>query len=124
MKKVLITILAIVYLATSSVAAVTMHYCMGKMYEVNFSNNNTCNKCGMHHAKGCCETKVKVIHAQDAHQLISSDISVQPFFAIIETSYSVYNTMFSVATSALITHNNSPPLSGISLSILYCVFKI
>ena len=124
MKKVFITILAIVYLATSSVAAVTMHYCMGKMYEVNFSDNNKCNKCGMQHEKGCCETKVKVLQAQDAHSLVSPEISFQPSFAILETTYPVYNTTFSVAVSHLTTHNNSPPLSGTSLSILYCVFRL
>ena len=49
MKKLLVTILALIYLGSSTGAMMHLHYCMGKLAETSFSkkNNATCNKCGM-----------------------------------------------------------------------------
>ncbi len=125
MKKLLATILAVVYLATSSGAVINAHYCMGKMYSVDFSTNNKCSKCGMKHEKGCCESKAKILQAQDVHQLAGTAISFQPYYAVITPAYNIYSATFPLLAPAFTAHNNSPPgaLSK-SLYILYCVFRL
>jgi hypothetical protein len=60
MKRIFITILAIVYLGSSSGVMMHMHYCMGKLAELGFStkSDNICSKCGMlqsNKKKGCCK---------------------------------------------------------------------
>ncbi len=124
MKKVAATILAFVYLATSSGAIINSHYCMGKMYSVDFSNENKCSKCGMKHEKGCCENKAKVLKAQDAHPFVNCETSLPSNYVLIYTTYNIYSTTFPSLTSAFATHNNSPPHSGTSLSVLYCIFRL
>lgn len=61
MKKVLVSILAVLYLGLSIGATIDVHYCMGKLLDVDFNHktesDNTCNKCGMKKlpdGKGCC----------------------------------------------------------------------
>ena len=66
MKKLLVTILAIVYLGTSSGAMIHLHYCMGKLAETSFSKdtNKTCSKCGMKVSQkksGCCKDESRFV---------------------------------------------------------------
>jgi hypothetical protein len=49
MKKFLTTILALVYLATSTGATIHLHYCMGKLFSWSLVDNDSknCGECGM-----------------------------------------------------------------------------
>lgn len=125
MKQVLTTILAILYLATSSGAAITIHYCMGKVVTETVVEKKACGKCGMEKKGGCCEDKVKLVKTQDNHSFQTAAITFASFTAILQTNYIVFTPGFAVLTSAFATHNNSPPdLSGISLFIRNCVFRL
>ncbi len=76
MKKFLITILAIVYLGSSTGATVNLHYCMGKLksWDLFHASKNTCGSCGMEKAKtGCCHDEQKQFHAAQDQQLTISD---------------------------------------------------
>ena len=50
MKKIIVAILAFLYLGVSSGVAMEIHYCMGKKAGVDLynSNNQKCSKCSMH----------------------------------------------------------------------------
>ena len=66
MKKFLLGILTIFYFGVSTGATLQVHYCMGKMVDVNFVNKDSshCHKCGMtkmNGKKGCCHDEQKVI---------------------------------------------------------------
>ncbi|MEQ1623724.1 MAG: hypothetical protein ABL870_03480 [Sediminibacterium sp.] len=66
MKKLLVTILALIYLGSSTGAMMHLHYCMGKLAETSFSKktNATCNKCGMKTTQkknGCCKDESKFV---------------------------------------------------------------
>lgn len=66
MKKLLVTILALVYLGSSTGAVMHLHFCMGKLAETSFSKNNnpTCGKCGMKTSQkkgGCCKDESKFV---------------------------------------------------------------
>jgi len=67
MKKLIITILALVYITTSTGFNIHKHYCMGKIADWGLfgNNNNTCSKCGMEEIEGedngCCKDKVMLV---------------------------------------------------------------
>lgn len=125
MKQVLTTILAILYLATSSGATVTLHYCMGKVVAGSVAEKKACGKCGMEKKDGCCEDKVKVVKTQDSHSFQTAAITFQPFTALLQANYITVPPASIFLMPVHATHNNSPPeSSGISLYIFYCVFRL
>lgn len=124
MKKFLVTILAIIYLATSTGATLHMHYCMGKIYSVDFIKKDDCSKCGMKANNGCCRDEFKVIKIKD-HKVISDEISFAPSFAVLNNNYYTVKPVFLTDTALSSTNNNSPPnSSGASICILNCVFRL
>ena len=125
MKQVLTTILAILYLATSTGATINIHYCMGKVVSKSIVHEDKCGQCGMEKKEGCCEDKVRVVKTQDSHSFHTPHITFTPFVAVLQRSYIDITPVFAFATPALLTHNNSPPgSSGISLCIRNCVFRL
>lgn len=125
MKKVFATILAIIYLATSSGAAIITHYCMGKVVSVDLEQKHKCGKCGMINKKGCCEDRITILKVQEEHQVVSNHFLVQPDFVIVNNNYNSYNVSLLPVVSGSIIHNNSPPGTRCTkLCILYSVFRI
>jgi len=125
MKKLLVTILAIVYLATSTGATLHVHYCMGKFYSVDFVKKDDCSKCGMKANDGCCKDEFKVLKVSDNHKLISNDINLSPSIAALNTNNNLDEQVFFTDNTLSLTHNNSPPnSSGTPLFILNCVFRL
>src|SRR6185295_20228695 len=62
MKKILVSILAVFYLATSVGATVHLHYCMDKF--INWSllkGGDKCSKWGMEKDGGCCKDENKFV---------------------------------------------------------------
>jgi len=124
-KKVLATILAVLYLVTSSGAAVSFHFCMGKMYAVDFVAKDKCTKCGMKSGDGCCKDEVKFFKINDTHHPISSVNIAVPFFAVSPNVYHVLHPVFPENKNRFSFNNNSPPgSSGSSLCIKNCVFRL
>jgi hypothetical protein len=126
MKKFLTAILAIIYLVVSSGFTLNTHYCMGKIASVDLFQHDKCGKCGMKQSTGgCCKDEVKVVKLQDSHKLISNEINIYSPVAVIDNSKSIFDTkLFSKEIKAGY-NNHSPPISpGISLNILYGVFRI
>ena len=125
MKPVLTTILAILYLASSTGATINIHYCMGKVVSKSIVQEDKCGKCGMEKKEGCCEDKVQVVKTQDSHSFHTPHITFTPFVAVIQRSYTDLIPVFDFVIPALTTHNNSPPgSSGTSLCICNCVFRL
>ena len=127
MKKFLVTILAFLYLATSAGATVHMHYCMGKIFSVDFIKaKDDCSKCGMHNSKRCCNDELKICKPFDTHNAVSANINLlTPVFAIADNAKN--NIDFHVITAApsLAGSNHSPPgSSGFAICILNCVFRL
>ena len=126
MKKILIAILALVYLTVSSGFAMTIHYCMGKVSSVDLMHNtNKCGKCGMKTSAGCCKEEFKIFKLNDSHKLISNDINIFAPVAIVDNSNSNFGSNFSSSEIISDYNNHSPPIAqGISLCILNSVFRI
>ncbi len=125
MRNFLVTILALVYLATTTGATLHMHYCMGKIYSVDLIKKEGCSKCGMAANDGCCNDELKVIKVKDNHQSITNGISFAPAYAILNNHYNIIDQVLYDASSKLTANNNSPPRSPQkSLCIFNCVFRI
>jgi hypothetical protein len=125
MKKLLVAILAIVYLAVSSGVAMSIHYCMGKISSVDLMHTgDKCSKCGMKKTDGCCKDEFKIVKLSDSHKLISNEINISTPVAIIENASSLFDAQAYSSVSQLHYNNHSPPPPDVSLNILYCVFRI
>jgi len=103
MKKILATILAVIYLSTSIGATLHTHYCMGQFVSFSLwhkkSSPGFCEKCGMplKQKKGCCEDKHTTIKIKGDHK----------------TSQCSFN-FFNWATQLLIVHHEIAPAKIIS----------
>ena len=73
MKRFLVIILSILYMASAMGATVEIHYCMGKNMGANFvhKTDDKCRKCGMHKSKtnGCCKDEQKTFKTSDHQQV-------------------------------------------------------
>jgi hypothetical protein len=72
MKRVLVTILSILYIASATGATVHIHYCMGKFMSASLIRiaEDKCSKCGMKKTlqSGCCKDEHKTFNTSE-HQL-------------------------------------------------------
>jgi len=80
MKRFLVTILAILYMAGAMGATVHLHYCMDKLAGVSLlhGDNDRCGRCGMKNddrKKVCCKDEHKTFKTS-AHQLIKASVDV------------------------------------------------
>lgn len=92
MKKLLVTILALVYFGSSTGAMMHLHYCMGQLAETSFSKNNnaTCSKCGMKTSqkkRGCCKDESKFVkNDQDQKASLTHFEFQQQAIALLHTT--------------------------------------
>ena len=127
MKKLLIAILAIVYLGVSSGVAMTIHYCMGKVSSIDLLHqNDKCGKCGMKTGSGgCCKDEFKIFKLKDSHKLITNEINILLPVAFIDNPGYIFSSGLYASAASSDHNNHSPPVSqGISLCILNCVFRV
>jgi hypothetical protein len=138
MKKLLTSILALLYLSTSMGATVHLHYCMGKLASWGLIDHKSknCTKCGMVKqdpasrwmtAKmGCCKDEHKQIKTENDQKL-----SLSEFFKynILSQAPALNNRelhsirAFSIATT--FPNTNAPPLlDKLPLFTLYRNFRI
>ena len=127
MKKIIVAILAFLYLGVSSGIAMEIHYCMGKKAGVDLynSNNQKCSKCGMHEKKGCCSEENKFYKLNDSHKSVSNDLNFETPAAVIGNSYPSFNFLLADQQAEEKINNHSPPLyTSPSACILNCVFRL
>lgn len=125
-KKVLIVLLAFVYLGVSSGIAMNVHYCMGKIASVElFQQSDKCGNCGMKKSDGCCKDEFKIVKLSDTHKIVSNNITLLAPLAILNNTFSDFKSDFLFTQRSISINNNSPPTpSGSCLCILNCVFRI
>ena len=127
MKKVIISILAFLYLGVSSGIAMEIHYCMGKKAGTDLygNSNNKCPKCGMKEKKGCCNDEHKFYKLNDSHKNVSNDLNFEAPVAFITNTFPLFNFLLANKTAEEKINNNSPPLyTRPSACILNCVFRL
>jgi hypothetical protein len=128
LKKVIIAVMAILYLGVSSGIAMEIHYCMGKKAGVEFygKGDGPCGKCGMKEKNGCCDDEHKFYKLSDSHKNVSNDINFSlPVLALIPVGIPLDCVRFSPATTGQALKNHSPPeYAGPSACIMNCVFRL
>jgi hypothetical protein len=137
MKKVLATILAIIYLSTSMGATVHLHYCMGKLVAwglLDHSGKN-CTSCGMQNMpnegckvakKDCCRDEhrqIKTDKDQKSDQSSLEFAKIIPSVAIL--SYNTWTDPFVASSVMALPVVKGPPLhTGIPVFLRNCNFRI
>lgn len=128
MKKILVAILAFLYLGVSSGVAMEIHYCMGKKAGVEFygKDDDKCGKCGMKEKKsGCCNDEHKFYKLNDSHKNVSNDLNFETPFVAIEQTFPAYDPAFVNDLLASNFANHSPPLYyRPSACIMNCIFRL
>ena len=128
MKKLLVSIIAVLYLGTSMGATVNLHYCMGRLVNWDFSHekHRTCDKCGMEKKgkSGCCEDKYKVLQVEKDHKAGNVYQLLQPPAIEHTTLYSSFSSVLVPAISEEQPVSNGPPRSQVPVHIRLCVFRI
>ena len=132
MKKFFATILAILYLATTTGATIHMHYCMDKLVELNLwhSEKDQCNNCGMETSQqadnGCCKDEHKQVKLENDHY--KSGVAFQAVQSATITLPVDFLQIPLVAFSSVTEENprsNAPPRScGLAIYKRNCVFRI
>ena len=132
MKKIIIAILAIIYMGTSTGATIHMHYCTGKLVSMGILpvTNNKCGKCGMEKTElksnGCCKDEYKQIKIEKDQK--ATEFAVKSVQSVaVEMPVSFFEIPFDNFSSLTEKnpYGNAPPRSAVvAVYIRNCVFLI
>lgn len=132
MKKFVITIVAILYIGTSSGVTVHMHYCMGKLADWGLSSekNNSCGNCGMEKSSekdnGCCKDEQKFIKNTADQKIAETSFQFKTIFS--EAIVQSYPELPIIQIASITEENpisHAPPRTqGVAVYILYHTFLI
>jgi hypothetical protein len=128
MKKILIAIVALVYMTVSTGIAMELHYCMGRFAgaDVFGARGKACTLCGMTEKKnGCCHDEYKFVKLEDSHKNVLNCIDFAPSQIEGNTTVVVNNFIFYDKLQRHNPYYPSPPFySGPPLHVLHSVFRI
>ena len=132
MKKLVVAIVALLYISTSSGAVVHLHYCMGKLAGWGFkdSKSTACGGCGMDKAKekdsGCCKDEHKFLKNEADQKTTEAVFQLIQLLAValpVSTIEVSSTDVLSVIEENPISH--APPRSnGVAVYIRNCIFLI
>jgi hypothetical protein len=129
MKKLCITILAALYLTTSTGAIIHMHFCMGELISWKLHNEEdpgNCASCGMKSKGGCCEQKskfVKLDQDQKFSKLEPVSFTSQPQLEIPKHYYPL-QVIIDTRVEKFPNTNSPPGTNKIPLYIRNCIFLL
>ena len=132
MKKFVVTILALIYLGTSTGATIHMHYCMGKLASWGLGHNEskTCGECGMEKTdkkdNGCCKDEHQFFKNTTDQKTVEASLQLMQ---IVATSLPVsFIEIPAIGFTSVTEENpltNAPPRSyTVAVYIRNCVFLI
>ena len=127
MKKILVSIFAVFYLASSVGATVHLHYCMDKIigWSLLNSTGDKCNKCGMEKDGGCCKDENKFVKNNIDQKVTESAIHLIQMAAVATPAAFIYASEYRFTT--IIQENSlshAPPRNnGVGIYILNNVFR-
>ena len=127
MKKILVSILAVFYLASTVGATVHLHYCMDKF--INWSllkGGDKCSKCGMEKDGGCCKDENKFVKNNADQKIAESAVQLTQMAAIATAVGLIYPSedySSSLIQEYLISHAPTRN-NGVGIYILNSVFRL
>lgn len=130
MKRLLISLMALIYFTVSSGMVMSVHYCMGKVsnVQVNQVPEERCI-CGMSKketsSKDCCKTEFKMVKLEDTHKASSASYDIQTPVALVSRSLSLLEVPSYYSNDKVYADIHGPPLlSEQDTYLLNCVFRI
>ncbi len=130
MKKLVLSIAFIAYLAVTTGVIVNFHYCMHRLdsWELFATETKECSRCGMetHKSNGCCRDEVKIVK-MEVDQKVANPVSFEfPSLDILAGISSEFiRAPFVNSTEQRHHQNHSPPLlTEQDTYLLNCVFRI
>lgn len=132
MKKILIAIIAFLYITATTGATVHLHYCMEKKADWNLIKNKskTCNKCGMKKSttedNGCCKDELKFIKDNSAQKITEAGFNItQSFIVALPPSFiEITHVDFPLTTNTVLTTHSPPLINTVAVYILHCTYLI
>ena len=132
MKKAIISILAILYISTSTGATIHFHYCMGRLvnWKLGHKLSDRCGKCGMkinHQSlnNGCCKDEFKQIKNDKDQKLTTAAlVLIHPAYILSSNFQSELLSINTLSVSETYPVSNAPPRSLEPIYIRNCVFLI
>lgn len=139
MKKFWISILALIYLATSVGATVYTHFCMDKMVDWGIGNGHTSNKtcpyCGMESStaadhrelgnKKCCKNEQQQVKLDNDQKITETSFQFIPVIAAtVPPAFYEYAFEKIPSIAEIFPLTNAPPPPDRDLLALNCFFRI
>ncbi|HUR12636.1 MAG TPA: hypothetical protein VM012_14770 [Flavitalea sp.] len=127
MKRVLITILSVLYITISSGMMVNIHRCMGEVSGIEYGapHEHACSNCGMKEKAGCCNTESVFVKTTDQAKSGVTEIPSLLFHSDLPVRILTHIIFTDRISFASTEKSNSPPFSNKHpRNILYCHFRI
>ena len=128
MKKVLASILLVLYITASSGIVINLHYCMNRLSSAKLSivKSEICSKCGMesNDRNKCCHSEVKVIKIQDVQKLSELNYNFISFKLYADRPFVIMNEALASTDDFSFVSDHSPPISKQDTYLVNCVFRI
>jgi hypothetical protein len=132
MKKILFSILAIIYIVASTGATMHLHYCMGRLADTGFfeQEGGHCSLCGMEKSNGddngCCTDQEETIKISiDQKFSAASVFHFEQPFTLLEAAFTGFQPqLFAVATEVLPVSNAPPRSPQVPEYLMNCIFRI
>ena len=127
MKKLFLGILSFVYLVMSGGVAMNLHYCMGRLNNIDYAyhDNDHCGKCGMKTANGCCHNEFKLIKVADDQQLTNKQAAVdQPIVLLPVSAIDLSKSSSGSCIISAVPCLSPPGFHQPAGYLLHCVFRV
>lgn len=130
MKKILLGILAVLYLITTSGVVVTIHYCMGKFSSAEYGATavHYCDKCGMKekaNKPGCCHSENKIFKVADSHNYVTTTVDFLKIPAASPVSlFSTEQPLTGIEKVVALQYHTPPDKRSTSVYLYNSVFRI
>lgn len=132
MKQFLVFILAFLYLGSSAGATVHLHYCMGKLVDIQVGDHDKkpCSGCSSKKEnkckKSCCKDEHKMVKLEKDHQksVEGQFHFVQPVAGATSFFFELPSVYF-LENEAELPFSHAPPLiHSVQLHLLHCNFRV
>jgi hypothetical protein len=129
MKKIIASILMLLYISASGGVVLNVHYCMGEVSSVeidNYKSGDDCEKCGMpESSSSCCRSEFKVVKVDNLHKATVAAYNIQLSVSDLPVNVSLIDVSKLNSSKAERYIAHSPPIEySPDLSILHCTFRI
>lgn len=137
MKRILLIILAFVYLGLSQGPTVYLHYCMGELVQMGLEHpgeSSTCEFCGMDaqasnkaaSKEACCEQDAKSIKIDNVQKIVKSEFQFAQAPVLLPKTLieQFLKSAPDKGIQSLFADQKAPPLQDIPVFVRNCTYRI